>query len=388
MTSPPRRRRARVRSAAGLTLVELLVALAVGTLVLTALALLSSGVVGAFDADADAADQQQRARAGLATMLDDVAQAGSGFIDGVEAAPGWGAPALLPDRARLGAWTVSALPSVVTTVAGRRSAAHAALAVPAPAGTARLTLTPPAYCGTPTCGFAAGDDVVVTGADGRVALSTVQAVWSPLAVDVAPVLGESFQVGAHVSAVSVATYGTRADPATGLLQLTRSRGAGPATTVVDFVRAFDVEWQLDGPPPLVRTAPDGTEEGTTDGPRPPPAHLPGDPSWPAGENCAFVRSAADLALPRLGTLGADAVATALATLSNGPWCPSATAAGRWDADLARVAAVRLTMRVAAAAAHLRSPATVLSGPRRSNSRLVPDLSVSALVRRGRRGWGA
>lgn len=383
----PRSPRRRGDACAGLTLVELLVALAVGTLAITALALVSSGVVAAFDVDGETADQQQRARAGLATLLDDVVHAGGGFPAARELTPGWGAPAVVPDRARAGAWAIGAAPSVVTTIAGRRSAAHAALAQPAPAGSSRLTLAPPPYCATPQCGFGVGDDVLVLGADGRMALAAVVAVALPLALDVAPPLADTFQIGAPVSAVAVATYGTRADAATGLLQLTRAHGGGPATAIVDYVRGFDVDWQLEGHPPIVLVAPDGTEEIATGGPRPPPPHLPGDPAWPPGENCAFTRSAADAAEPRLGVLGTDAVAVPVATLANGPWCPSAAAATRWDADLARVAALRLTLRVAVAAAHLRSPGTVLAGPLRSTSRLVPDLTVTTVVRRGQRGWG-
>ena len=372
----------------GLTLVELLVALAVGTLGVSALALLASGVLGAFDADAAAADQQQRARGGIVALVDDLTSAGSGFSGAVEAGPGWGVPALFPDRLRAGAWPVAAGGAVVSALAGRRSEAHARLALPVAVGSTHLDLARPRYCATAVCGFAAGDDIVVFDNHGRVALAEVRAVSGPLALDVVAPLGDAWSTGAMVSAVAATTYFVRPDTSTGLQQIARARGTGPATTLVDFVTKFEVEWRLNGDAPAVRLAPDGTEEGATEGPGPPPTGALAFGAWPAGENCVFSRTGAGAPQSRLLALGPGAVAVPVAALSDGPWCPSPAAATRWDADLIRVADIRVTLRLAVASAHLRAPvATLLGGPARRSTRLVPDLSVTATVRRGRRGQG-
>ncbi len=172
------------------------------------------------------------------------------------------------------------------------------------------------------------------------------------------------------------------DPATGLAQLVRRLGAGPANPLIDFVTRFDVEWHGADRAPIVRVAPDGTIEDATAGPRPPPVGTVADPAWPAGENCAYARDGAALPVWRSSAAPID-----LATLGDGPWCPAASAPSRWDADLARVARVRVTLGVAVASARLRPPASVLLGDRRSGARLVPDLTVVMDLVPGRRNGG-
>ena len=94
--------------AAGTSLVELLVALGLASTGLAALAALSSAVLAAFEADPAAAEQQQRARATMAVLVDDIAGAGAAFIGDADTAPGGGCPAVLPDLLRAGAWAVGA----------------------------------------------------------------------------------------------------------------------------------------------------------------------------------------------------------------------------------------------------------------------------------------
>jgi hypothetical protein len=68
-------------------------------------------------------------------------------------------------------------------------------------------------------------------------------------------------------------------------------------------------------------------------------------------------------------------AAQLSGLDGGPWCPDATNANRWDADLLRIRAVEVTIRVQAANAALRGPASVLfthGGTSKSGNRWLPD----------------
>jgi hypothetical protein len=65
-------------------------------------------------------------------------------------------------------------------------------------------------------------------------------------------------------------------------------------------------------------------------------------------------------------------------LTDGPWCPDASAANRFDADLLRVRRIRVTLRVESAVASLRGPAGVLfrrGGTSRAAERLVPDQEI-------------
>ncbi len=351
-------------------------------LALSTVAMLATAVLAGFEADPAAADEQQRARSGVNALVDDVLHAGSGFVQAADDAPGGGLPALAPDLVTAGAWAMRAVPDTLTTIAGRRGAAHARLRGPAAAGDTWLRLERPAFCSavSVTCGFAAGDDVLIFDRHGRFAGAGIANVVPPLDLELDAPLAEAWLTGAAVSSVVAHSYAARADPATGLLQLVRRLGGGPASPVIDFVTRFDVQWHTDAAEPFVRVAPDGTVEDASAGPRPPPTGVLGDPSWPAGENCAFARGPAGQPAWR-GTTG-PATLTAFA---DGPWCPAATAPTRWDADLARVTRVTVRLGVAVASARLRPPVSVLS--RVPGGRVVPDLTLVADLIPGRRNGG-
>lgn len=77
-------------------------------------------------------------------------------------------------------------------------------------------------------------------------------------------------------------------------------------------------------------------------------------------------------------LGTGFVALSAEELSDGPWRPDDRSPTRWDADLVRVRAVAITLRVQAAAASLRGPADVLfahGGTSTSARRWLPDAEV-------------
>lgn len=373
-------------NAAGATFVELLVALAVfgGGLAMTAVA--ASFVLGVFEAEPAAADEQQRARAGLQVLIDDVARAGSGFYLDADGGPGVALPALVPDAVTLRTWAAAARPHTLTTLRARRETPQAELALAAPAGASTLVLQRPPACAPPTlCGFESGDDLLLAGPHGRTEIAQVRAVRPPLDLDLTAPLGSDWAAGAMVAAIVPHTYQRRADPATGLFQLVRSRGSGPATPVVDFVTRFDVEWWGSAASPTVRLAPDGTEDHASAGPLPPAPGVVGDGRWPAGENCAFGRDAAGLAVWRGRVLGA-ATAAPLAALGDGPWCPSPAAPTRWDADLVQVAEVKIVLGVAVASTLLRPPSG-LGLSRGLVARPVPDLVLQTTVRPGRYAGG-
>lgn len=373
----------------GATLIELLVALTLLGLAMSVVAALTIPVLAAFEAEPAAADAQQRARSTLQVLIDDVQRAGTGFLQETDAGPGLGLPAVWPDALRTGAWAVAPRANTLTAWHAPRGSAHGTTRAAIAAGAIQVPLSRPAFCSaiTPTCGFAAGDEVVLFLPHGRFAVATIAQVDAPLDLRLTAPLAEAWPAATAVAAVTAHTYELRADPATGLSQLVRRLGSGPPTPVVDFVRRFEVEWIGASGAPHVHLAPDGSEEHATGAPAPPPAGVAADPAWPAGENCAFFRDAAGGAHWRGAAGGVAPAPLAAASFGDGPWCPSPGAPVRWDADLARVDGVRLALSIAVAVDTLR-PAAALGLARRPGARLVPDLVLETTVRAGRRSGGA
>jgi hypothetical protein len=154
--------------------------------------------------------------------------------------------------------------------------------------------------------------------------------------------------------------------------------------MVDFVTRFDVEWWADAGTPSVRVAADGTEEHATAGPAPPALGVAIDPAWGPGENCAFTRDATGVPRWRASSGGATPAPVAAATLGDGPWCPAPSSPTRWDADLARIAQVRIVLGVAASADRLRLSTRLGIGAPVTATRPIADLVVETTVRPGRR----
>lgn len=378
---PAVRRAAGIR---GVSLVELLVATTIAGLAIGTVAMLVVPVLGAFEADPAAADAAQRGRSVMHALFDDVQRAGSGFIAAAADGPGTALPAVWPDGLAVGGAAIGARAQVLSAWHAPRGAAHGVLRVAVPAAATVLPLSRAAYCSavTPTCGFQADDEVVLYGPHGRLAAATVRQVLAPLELELTAPLADAWEAGAVVSAVRARTYELRPDATTGLSQITRRLGAGPATPVVDFVTGFEVTWWLDAGTPRVIVAPPAIEEDATAAPAPPPPGVAGHADWPPGENCAFTRDAAGTAIWRGAAGTAVRQSVPLVALADGPWCPSAAAAGRWDVDLSRVAEVHVEIAIAAAANELRL------GPRRPGARLVPDLHLEAVLVPGRRNGGA
>src|SRR6185436_20729469 len=122
---------------------------------------------------------------------------------------------------------------------------------------------------------------------------------------------------------------------------------------------------------------DATGPWTTYGPKPPTAAVA---PFAAGENCVFVDDGTATPQPRLTALGAGTSPVLLASpqLTDGPWCPNASVPDRWDADLLRVRSIGVRLRVQAAVASLRGPASALfahGGSSRGGHQWVPDLEV-------------
>ena len=136
------------------------------------------------------------------------------------------------------------------------------------------------------------------------------------------------------------------------------------------------------PPALLRPVEDPIGPWTSYGPKPPRAGLKST-TYPDGENCTFTRDAQGHLAPRLATLGDSSDPQALvkltaAQLVDGPWCPDADSPDRFDADLLRIRAIAVTLRVQAEHEGLRGPAGSLffnAGTARDGQRWVPDQEI-------------
>jgi hypothetical protein len=175
------------------------------------------------------------------------------------------------------------------------------------------------------------------------------------------------------------TYWLKSDAATATYQLMVNDTANSVDVpVVDHVVALAFEYYGDPQPPLLRQPADAAGPWvTTYGPAPPVTAVA---PFVAGENCVFAydATAPQPRLPAFDDPGTSPIKLGAAEFTDGPWCPNDGDPDRWDADLLRIRAVHVTVRVEAAPAALRGPASVLfahGGTSRTADRWVPDEEV-------------
>jgi hypothetical protein len=174
----------------------------------------------------------------------------------------------------------------------------------------------------------------------------------------------------------------------------RFDGSQSRVPIVDNIVQLRFEYRGEPVPPLPRRdASDPVGPWTTYGPRPPSAGTLGSAlEYGPGESCIFEMSGGRHE-PRLdnwlGSLPSGSlVGLPLDRLADGPWCPGQATrtgvaiAGRFDADVLRIRAVRVTMRVQAGSALVRGlnpPGRLLfahPGSARSSSSYLPDRVTS------------
>jgi prepilin-type N-terminal cleavage/methylation domain-containing protein len=148
----------------------------------------------------------------------------------------------------------------------------------------------------------------------------------------------------------------------------------PDVPIADNVVGLKFEYYADPQPPAwvspTKAVSDTKGPWTTYGPRPMNAGV---------ANCVFDGATPPGSLlPPLAVAGSGLVKLTAGQLTDGPWCPTAAAVNRWDADLLRVRKVAVTLRVQAANAALRGPAGTLftrGGSSRGGDRFVPDQEI-------------
>lgn len=169
------------------------------------------------------------------------------------------------------------------------------------------------------------------------------------------------------------TYHLKTD-GDGIWQLMQYDGHASDQPAVEDVVALDVEYFGEARPPVATV----TEHGAvrvTYGPAPPPIAIddPAD-AWGPGENCTIATAEGRYA-PRLTALDPGGlIPLDERHFTDGPWCPDASTAFRFDADLLRVRRVRVKVRVQAAHPFrgLAGRWFLNSGSGGDPARLVPD----------------
>lgn len=176
---------------------------------------------------------------------------------------------------------------------------------------------------------------------------------------------------------NIRTYHLKQD-SEGVWQLMQYDGRASDQPAVEDVISLRMEYFGDAEPPTATV----TERGdvrVTYGAVPPPLDVD-DPidSWGAGENCTIANVGGQYA-PRLPATGPPGVTLlSQAVLADGPWCPDASHAFRFDADLLRVRRVRVQVRLQASRP-FRGLAGLLfanSGSASGPWRYVPDETIT------------
>jgi hypothetical protein len=203
--------------------------------------------------------------------------------------------------------------------------------------------------GDSSCGIRPGAAVLLLDGRGQSDLFRVDSVTGAL-LTLTPrgsTSGRLFPAGSVVVPVTVTVYYFKPGTSTDGGQLMSGDGDQSDLPLVDHVTGLTFQLLGEPRPPQLRTGSGPSAASYGPSPPPPAEDDPRD-GWAAGENCTFVATALGQT-SRLAPLlpGTALVPLSAALLTDGPWCPDALAPGRYDADLLRVRAVRVTLRVEA-----------------------------------------
>jgi hypothetical protein len=372
----------------GFSLLEAVIATGLMLVVTASVFQLMNPAQGSFAAEPEIADMQQRLRVGADTLSKDLLMAGAGAYLGTQvgALDYFFAP-VLPFRQGavsddpVGTFatdriTLIYVPSTTaqTTLAAAVSgnSATPTLMLAAETGCPRNPATGLPYLG---CGFEKDMSVLVFDDTGDYDMFTIASVTDANAQAVVKrppgSANTSHPMGAKVIEAVSHTYYLKTDNVNTVYQLMRYDGANNNDVpVVDNVVGLTFEYFGEPQPPIVKNPNDAALNWkTTYGPK------------PAGglANCIF--DSAVPPVPLLAVLGSGnpgLVPLTAAMLTDGPWCPNAANAHRWDADLLRIRNVGVTLRVQSANASLRGPASALfthGGTSVGGTKWVPDEEI-------------
>ena len=349
-----------------MSLLEVTIAMGLLMAVTASLFALMHPAEGAFSAEPEAADVQQRLRVAVDLLSKDLAGAGSGAYIGARAGPlvDYFAP-IRPIRA-------GTQDDAVTMTAVETTAVQTVLAADFPSGSDTVQVASGAGCqvGAALCGIKAGMTLLIFDQAGHADVFSVVDVtgqYARLRMTSRPAgaARPDYPAGAAVVEAQMRTYSRKITASPRSDQLMRDDNP-----VLDHFVGLTFTYYGDPAPPML------TQAGPTYGPQPPPLNVQ-TTAYPPGENCAFVLDASTTT--QVSRLPALAGAGALVELSadqfaDGPWCPDDLDTNRWDADLLRIRTIGISVRIEAALESLRGPAGPLfvNGGHSRTSGWVPD----------------
>jgi hypothetical protein len=342
----------------GFTLVDMLVAtgVAIATLAIVSTAL--PPVLDVVAAMPEGTDLQQRARGteqALVTLVS-TAGAGSGLLG--EGPLTHSVPAVWPRRLLTSADPpATAWADRVSLLRVELWAPQAPVATTVPAGSTAVTITWHPACGTdPTCGFRRGALVIVYSRTGAMVISSLAAVQGLL---LTLVTAPDQDIGVPAVIAELSAHAMTFDAVR--RQVRRSDGQAPSQPVTDDVVSFGVRYYGD-------------------------AAAPRWPAVPGGETCT-VAADGTAKLGLLGPVPGPPVELTIADFLDGPWC--GTGEWRYDADLLRVRAVRLAVRLQATSPAVRGLAPrwfAIPGQSRRIGREVRDVELDVFVTAPNLAW--
>jgi hypothetical protein len=352
---------------------------------------------GAFSAQPEMSDMQQRLRVGVDTLSKDLIMAGAGAYLGKQAgslnysfapvlpfrqgAVGDDSPSMFVRSSDVRAPLSSS--NRITIIYVPPTTAQTTLAADLTPGSLTLQVASESDCpiGVNLCGFSKDMSLLVYDADGNYDLFSVTSVTDETAQlsvkKPADASTTTYKAGTKVVEAVSHTYYLR--PETN--QLMHYDGtSNPDEPVVDNVVSLWFEYYGDpNPPVLIKSVTDPTGPWTTYGPKPPALGVQ-TTGYAAGENCTF-QVGGGVHTARLATLPADSMSLVKLKeewLQDGPFCPDEANVNRWDADLLRIRKIEVTLRVQSAVAALRGPQSALfanGGTSRGGDRWVPDQEI-------------
>ena len=373
------------RTAGGFSLLELVVATSLLLVVMASVFQLLQPAQGAFAAEPERTDMQQRTRLAVDTLSAALTNAGAGSTTntGSGALTGLFPPVLPFRQGRRNSDTPGAFKSdTITLLQVTAVASQTTIAQPLPAssGSVMVNVDPGCPVGDLACGLQTDASVLVFDDSGRYGTFSIADVSGSTLTLQHNLRDSSYVYPSGITRLveaSSETFYLKSDRRADLFQLMRYDGAGgPDVPVLDHVVGLSFEYLGDPDPPrMIRSRSDLRGPWTTYGP-PPPAVGIQTTLYPPGENCVFTDDGSATPAPRLAVLGGTGLAPlGRAQLVDGPWCPDAADPNRFDADLLRVRAVRVAVKVESAMAALRGPAGPLftrGGTARGGSKFVPD----------------
>ena len=398
-TPTPRLRRAGLlQSESGFSLPEMLVAAAIMVTVIGAVFTVMNPTQGTYRTQPEVSDLQQRLRIASDTLSKDIVMAGGGMYAGgmTGALSNYFAPVMphkLNDpslgiyfRAAQGAPDAS---DAISFFYVPTTGAQTTIDEDMPQPSSELKVNPQPNCppakAEQLCGFYDGMRAIIfddTGAWDPMTITQVQPQSLHLQHN-KDTLSKKYQKGAVIAMAATRTYYLKVDDATKTYELRLFDGDATDQAIVDNIVKAEFEYYGDPRAPVLlpnKSLSDPVGPYTTYGPKPPALGVDNaNDTWGAGENCVYqvVSGAHAPRLPDLAN-GVGQVRLTQAMLTDGPWCPDATAARRYDADLLRLRRVRIKLRVQAPT-ELRGPAGPLfnrAGTSSAGQHFVPDQEIA------------